>query len=175
MIHIPRLFLLLPLLAALLTAQPDAPWTELSPEDKAFTIQFPGTPVKQVEKIKTPTGTIDVISYALKPSKDRPAYLLSYSEFAGQPDKLTPQQRLDKAQAGALASTKGKLQSQKNFTLQGYPGRELLIATPEDQHLRTQIYVVGDRVYQLIVVGPADQVASKDADKFFDSFKLKPQ
>jgi hypothetical protein len=167
---LPLSFFLAALAAA---AQPEPDWVKVAPADKAFSVLFPDTPEKQTDKIDTPTGPIEVIAYALKPEKDRPAYLLSYSEFPAHHNKLTAEQRLDKARASALASTKGKLQSEKKLTLQGNPGRELLIVGKDKEHLRTQIYVVGNRVYQLFVVGPADQVGAKDAVKFFDSFKVK--
>jgi hypothetical protein len=154
-------------------AQPAAVWTELVPDDKSFAVLLPGTPKKQTKEVKTPQGTLTITTWVLEPEKDGPAYLVSYSELPGGPHKLTAEQRLDQARDGAVASTKGKIQSEKKMTLQGHPGRDLLILTKDKQHLHTRLFVVGARLYQLFVVGTAAQVASKDTAKFFDSFKLK--
>ena len=40
-------------------------------------------------------------------------------------------------------------------------------------HLHTRIFVVGDRIYQLFVVGPPALISAKEAGKFFDSFQVK--
>ena len=39
---------------------------------------------------------------------------------------------------------------------------------------RTRLYQVGDRYYQIILTAPRDMATSKEADKFFGSFKVMP-
>jgi hypothetical protein len=76
-------------------------------------------------------------------------------------------------QKGLVESFKAKLTSSKDFEFgtQKYPAREL-VGENDQLHLRIQIILAGDRLYQLLVVGPKDLTSSKEAEAFFKSFEL---
>ena len=79
------------------------------------------------------------------------------------------------AQEKVQKSMQGKLVRSKEIALEKqYPGREyeFEIPTAAGQY-RSRSYLVKGRLYQVIVVGKREFVASKDADRFMDSFKLQ--
>jgi TonB family protein len=71
---------------------------------------------------------------------------------------------------------------QKEITLDGHPGRFVMQRLPDGLVMRLKIYVVGQRLYQLMITTPPEQGATDDqrrfyettASKFLDSFTLTP-
>jgi hypothetical protein len=59
----------------------------------------------------------------------------------------------------------------KKITLGEYPGRELT-AELQGKTLAVRFYLVKSRVLQILAMGSKEMTASKDTQKFFDSFKL---
>ena len=72
-----------------------------------------------------------------------------------------------------LDEVKGKLTDEKKVSLGTMAGKEYLAETP-DGMARYRLLGTGVQIYRLLVVGTKDQVQSKDADTFFDSFKRTP-
>ncbi len=80
---------------------------------------------------------------------------------------------LDSSRDGAVGNLKGELDSEKDIKLGDYPGREVRIAVDEGKKLfRARVYLVDQRLYQVVVFGTKDAATSKEADKFLDSFQL---
>jgi hypothetical protein len=70
-----------------------------------------------------------------------------------------------------ISNIKAKLTSASRTTLDGkYPGRNVEAELPDKKGiLRARIYFVGQRLYQIVVLGKNQLVDSKDATKFLDS------
>ena len=69
------------------------------------------------------------------------------------------------------------VQSQGTITLDGHPGREVSFAVEapaaaEKGTGRARIFLVGNRLYQAIMVGPASKVTEEELDHFVKSFEL---
>jgi hypothetical protein len=165
--------LLIPLVAA---AKDDKDaWKELAPKDGGFVVMMPGTPVERKEEdLKTPSGPIELHIFEVERKKEETAYVVLYCEIPESALKnSTDEKRLDYAKKRAVAGTKGKLKVEKKLKLGSHPGRELHFEVEGKGLVRLRMYVVKDKLYQLLVAGPKNQVTSKDADKFLESFKLK--
>lgn len=138
-----------------------------------FSVQFPGQPKYEANKLP---GTNITQHQFLHESKDGTvAHLTMYhvdAGFAGL-SKEEKQKRLIAARDGARQSLNGKLLDDKAIELAGHPGREFKVTVPEIKaEYRSRIYIVGDRLYQIALVGPPEVTASKGADAFLESFKL---
>jgi hypothetical protein len=97
-----------------------------------------------------------------------------YSDLAAESVKVTkPADLLDGGEKGLIDSLKAKVTSSKNveFGKQKYPGRQIAAET-DATHLRLTLILVENRLYQILVFGPKELVAGKDADKFFESFEI---
>jgi hypothetical protein len=88
-------------------------------------------------------------------------------------------QFLDHSRDTIIAKIKGKVLSETDIYLDEHPGRMTKIALPDGTISRDKIYVVGKRIYQVIVVTPGELQAPDGgrfdetrATKFLDSFKL---
>ena len=77
---------------------------------------------------------------------------------------------------GAVANVDGKLLNERRVTLQGHPGREMWVkaeSNGEQGRVHARIYLVGRRLYQMLVAGSEAQFSESDAEYFLDSFQLR--
>jgi hypothetical protein len=166
------LLLVLPLVMVGGAQKADLKFKEFAPKGAGYSIQMPGEPKEQKHSVKTPVGTIDIIMYAVEPDPNA-SFVLAYSDYPDAALKgATDDQRLDGARDGAAGNVKGKILSEKKITLGKYPGREVVIEIPTKGQLRSRMYMVDHRLYQVMVGGTKELTTSKDADKFLGSFKL---
>jgi hypothetical protein len=155
-------------------AQDSDPWKPFTSSTAGFVVILPGTPTEQKQTVKTAAGTVEVHVFAVDTEKDQTSYVVSYSALPDSAVKPGSEaKRLDNARDGAVASTKGKLVSERRIVLQNhYPGRELDIDVGGKRRVRTRIYAVGNHLYQLLIVGPTSVTNSKEASRFLNSFQL---
>jgi hypothetical protein len=72
-----------------------------------------------------------------------------------------------------VARAKGKLHSDRPIRLDGYPGREFEIEVEGKVRIRTRLYAVKNRLYQLLITGPDEWLRSRDPGRFLESFQLR--
>ena len=150
-------------------------WKEYSSQQGRFTIMFPGTPTEAA-------GRLEGRRFMLKTTA---VYAVYYTDFpASFPYDLEKEvslrkQFLDASRDTTLAQSKGKVLSETDISLEGHPGRMMKIALPDGTITREKTYVVGKRIYQIIVVTRGELLAPDGgrfdetrATKFLDSFKL---
>jgi hypothetical protein len=148
-------------------------WTPFTSTTAGFRVLFPGTPTEQKQQTKTAAGMVEVTSFFVERKPEQATYVVTHSRL---PDKAvkpgSEAKRLDNARDGAVAMTKGVLKGEKRVALRQYPGRELAIEAPDKRRVRARIYAVGNQLYQVLVLGPAAVVDSKETTRFLDSFQL---
>lgn len=143
---------------------------EFAPKGGRFTIQMPGNPEEQTNKVNTVAGPIEVHMFTVSPDRST-LYGVGYGDSAVMNTK-PESDILDGARDGVVRNVKGKLDSEKKITIDKYPGRDFLVVI-KGGVVRERAYLVKDRLYQVIFVSSSREFATgKDADKFLDSFKL---
>ena len=70
-----------------------------------------------------------------------------------------------------MNAVKGTLKKEKAISRQGYPGRAFDIET-SDTLLMQDVYLVGKRLYQVILGVPKADPMPSQANQYFGSFKL---
>jgi hypothetical protein len=166
-----RFRVVLALLAALCLAPAalaQAPWQPFQSSVDGFSILFPGKP----EKTDKDFGKGAVFHQFLVDSGDT-AFLVLYTQYApGTFVGKDPALILDKAKEGLIVGLNVSVRVDRSFDFALNSARELVI---DDEHGSTQvyrIYVVRDRLYQVICGGPKGFDKSPDAQRFQDSFQL---
>ena len=157
-------------------------WENFVSPDGAFKIMFPYTPQEQRNVIESPAGKLEVHSYKYAGSA---SYSLSYTDYPESIDK--PQLSnlaLDHARDGGLRQVNGRLISESNISIQGHPGRLIVVESPNGgpsgSLIRNKVYLVGRRLYSMQVAIPRSSDTSVQtvhsletaAVKFLDSFEL---
>ncbi len=138
-----------------------------------FSVQMPGEPKYKAQKLP---GTNTTQHQFLYESKDgRVAHLVAYqidANLAGLSKKQKQAVMIEARDAVPKAFT-GKLLADKEIDLDGHPGREFKITIPQlKAEYRSRMCIVGDRLYQVVLVGGREITESKEADAFLNSFKL---
>jgi hypothetical protein len=149
-------------------------WQQLASPDKEFVIKMPGTPKTDVQDVPTAVGVVQLHTFTV--DKGDSVYLVGYGDY---PESLVRNAdvsaMLDGARDGALANSGGTLIAEQQIQLQGYPGRELWIeATVEGEKglARARMYLVGARLYQVLVGGSNAHFSESAAETFLNSFLL---
>jgi hypothetical protein len=79
---------------------------------------------------------------------------------------------LDGAVDGAVANTHGRLLSHVETDLRGYPGREFRVQLPENFVMHAKIFLVRQRLYQVVVVTTTGRAFRPEVFTFLESFRL---
>jgi hypothetical protein len=137
-----------------------------------FTAAFPCQAKLTTQTVAAGKTSIPVANQSCE--KDSALYYVVASTFPkGFIAKKTAKAAFADAIGGAAANVKGTIRADKPITLAGVAGHDALIDLKDKKaavHLR--VFFVGDKQYQVMVVGPAGQENGKAAMGFLESFKL---
>jgi hypothetical protein len=102
------------------------------------------------------------------------AWIVTYNDYtAGTIAKTGLEEAYKSAVQGSVQGTKGELRSEKAITQAGTSGHEILVSIPGPFIMRQRIFIVGDRLYQNIYVGPPSDEDDAGVDAFFTSFRVE--
>lgn len=99
-------------------------------------------------------------------------YTVQYGELSEKMQVLSPEADLNSFVKGRVESFNGDILLYRRESLNGYPGREIKIQNEDGNYHFCRFYLVGRRLYVLSVFAPHENAASRDIERFFDSFKL---
>ena len=137
-----------------------------------FSLQMPGIPVEQVQSIATEIGTLEIHIFMV----DLPnaAYLVSYTDYPAEIiTQLDPQTLLDGARDDELNKIEGAIIEEIPADLNGHPGRAVRAAIANGQGIiRFRHYLVGNRLYQVAIIGDPTAVVIEQATTFLNSLRL---
>ncbi len=146
-------------------------WKEFASKEGRFKVLMPGTP-KQ-DKAETESDFGKGVLHMNTVQAGKTMYGANYCDFPAEIKKTPLKQVFDSSRDGAVANLEGKLASEKDIKLGEYPGREILIDLAGGKRLfRVRVYLVDQRLYQVVVFGTKEAATAKEADKFLDSFTL---
>lgn len=166
--------LFLALSALLAGAGQGAEWKTFESKEGDFRVLFPGKPMRQTQEIPVPGGKTKLHLFLVSPQDDR-VYMVSYNDY---PEAVVKAQEtktlLDNVVKGNVESLKGKVLSQKEITLgqKKHPGRAVLIENNEGAQYKAKVFLVGNRLYQVVALGPKEFIEQKETGKYLDSFDV---
>lgn len=167
------------LLAALvLTAcSRDSEWQPLAIADGGFSVLMRGQAHYVRQQVETPAGTL----YAHLYSSDRPdAYFaVGYSDFPLAHIMTTSREALfEGVRASWVRRLEGRLVATGPTRLQdGYDGLAFTIEgrmKDADAWLEGRLYLVDQRLYQVIALGRRGEIAQGTVNRFLNSFRIRP-
>jgi hypothetical protein len=143
-------------------------------QDGGFKATFP---IKaQATSMPVKTGELEVTMKMVAAEKNGASFVVSYVDYpAGSLGQKSPDQAFQDIVDGTVGNVEGTLRSAEPITLGGTQGREVLIDVPKQNVVvHERIFLVGDRLYQVMYGGPKGTESAKEAMAFLDSFKLLP-
>lgn len=136
--------------------------------DGKFSVNIPAAPNEQVQK----SGDLTIHQFIA--TQDDVAYIIIYVDYpAGVIKPGNEEKILNAARDGATGNSKGKLLKERHIKLQGkYPGRELLVLTADGKTaVKDRIYLMGNRMYQVMVSASQDKLSAPEIKAYLDSFQ----
>jgi hypothetical protein len=163
--------------ASLLTACSKPAWQEVAVPEAGFRISMRGNPVVEKHDLDLPIGRVTGHWYSteLKGS----VFGVGYADYPKEVvSNAPPQKMLSIVRESWIKRIQGKQQGDgQQFKLEGHPGMEF-VATGKfqgrDAYLRGRLYLVGTRLFQIVVFGDKQNLPLSDINQFMDSFKLTP-
>ena len=152
-------------------------WKKYKYEDLECIAYFPAEPVRTVQKIDTALGELDMYMVATesKAVNDNSYYAFIRSEYPKEgftnlsKDKIDS--ILDGAVEGAVTNVQGTLIKDENITLNGFPGRSIIIKI-EGADLYMQNFLVENTMYVIQVIAEEGKLNIKSIENFFDAFDI---
>ena len=135
-----------------------------------FSISAPSQPSYRNQPQATDAGNVDLHNYIISLGNTG-VVIISSSEVPGL-EKAPPADRLQKAKLGALKAGNATLTTEKKIALGPYPGLQYEATGQNQLHVRARMYIVKNRLYQLMEISPLDTPFPEDAERITTSFKL---
>jgi hypothetical protein len=159
-------------------ATPKAAWQEFTSEEGGFAVLMPSEPLEQIQPASTPDSTENHMFMARH--GETAAFGVAYTDLPEDMASVEPeamQNILDLGRDGALASMGGTLLAEEVISLEGFPGRHIEFALPEERFPGggqgvLRVYLVGSRAYQVLALAARDHLVAEDVDRFLSSFRL---
>lgn len=139
--------------------------------DGRYKALFPGEVKSETTDIQAGKDTLKLVLDMVELKGDT-VFMVSYVDAADEVAKQPAGGRLDKVRDGNKGPN-GKVLEDKDVTVgtQKYPGRDLLLETPNG-YIRNRAVIAGNRLYQVMIQGTKEVVTSPSADKFIASFEI---
>jgi len=159
------------------SAVPTGHWKRFTSDEGRFSIQFPGKPeiTNAVLDISTNYSITQPCFFVWADRQTE--YVVNYTDYPEALQKnlerLGPQQQFDLSQA-AVAKRFGNILNQSDTTLGDNPGREFEFVAGGKANFSGQVrlFLVHQRLYQIMVIFLTQNPHPKDFKIFFDSFAL---
>lgn len=167
------IILALPLAVVLACSSLGTKWETATEGD--LSVEMPGKPTKQSKDIPTPAGK--ATGQMLTLDKGAEAYVLAFHEFPAAVANLNidPKVLLKGASDNAVKNIAGKVTSQRDVSVSGHPGTELIgegSKDGKDIEFTIRMYWAKPRLIQTLYINEKGKGDKSDAMKFHDSLKI---
>lgn len=138
-------------------------WQQFSSTAGKFTVSLPGKPIEESE-----TDEDGSVANNFTVVDGETVYLVTYSDLVEEVNQVAPEEIFDAVCEGYTADG-DRLVNKREVELDGYPGRVVELNTTYGMVGKASMYLVKNRLYQLIVFSPSKE----EGEKFFESFHIR--
>lgn len=136
-----------------------------------FSINFPGTPTEETQSVPTEVGNIEMVTFMYEKSATE-VYMVAYSDYPSALIELSnAKDLLGGAKDGALGTYGATVSTEKDITVDGNPGMYFK-ANSDSYYVTYEIYLVENRLYQIVILKDGAYATEDDYNKFTKTFKL---
>jgi len=132
-----------------------------------FSVLFPGEPERKMQKLDTGIGKLEFVLYSAETRKA--AFAVGYVDY---PEDMITDNMLDDARDDIVKKVKGTLESEKVLDYHGHVGREFEIKVQEQATVKARVFLIDDRLYQIMVISGSERIIKTRGSKFLDSFEV---
>lgn len=170
-------------LSILSTSFKDSEWFNLKAD--GYEIAFPAQPKAQTNKVPSEIGelTMSMNIYDASNTRSKDDNLVYLTNSTDYPAEAVSSDLTEKlpgifrgAIDGAVRNVEGKLLSEKEISLNGFPGREFTVDFQSGMAIITaRCYLVKNRMYIVQVITETKKAPNAAMKRFFESFKIAAQ
>jgi hypothetical protein len=151
---------------------PDDGWVRFNSESGHFTVLMPEIPTEKAETTQSEHGPYTTHLFLVKDKVTEFIYLIGWVDY--DPSfNFNRQSELEANRDNFVKGIKGTLISTRPLQLDGYSALEF-VAEAGDRVFRSRVYMVGRRPYQIVIGVPKEQDTTYSVNRFFNSFKVRP-
>lgn len=147
----------------------ESEWIVFSPKDGGYSIKLPGKPTAR--PLPVDTEEVRTVSTLYELTREEFKYVVGYMNYPLSVEAANRDKFLSRAAESAITSAGGTVTGNTAISLDGSPGREVT-GEVKGFSYRCRVYLVGERLYLLIIWLPPNKTDSENAAKFFESFKI---
>ncbi len=148
--------------------QTDAGWPRFSSDEGRFSVLTPCTPTTEVKNQDSPVGPYTIHSFICRAGNA--IYWFGWVDYAPT-FKFDVQAEINANRDNFIKGIGATVLAEKKLTLDGNPGIEFTAQSSDIQFIKSRVYIVGSRPYQLATV-TNDKDEQVNVDKFLSSFTL---
>ena len=138
-----------------------------------FSVALPDKPTEKTNSVKF--GEIEVKMHVFAVKHNEGVFLVTYNDYPKDVIGNDGGKFLAGVVERNAANLKGKLTSNEKITIgkKKHPGHIVRIEMPDDKRLyRARVFLVDDRLYQVVALGPDEFAKSKAVDDYLNSFEI---
>lgn len=154
-------------------------WFSVEPPGAGFRARLPESPAIQRLGVRSPSlGDLNLHLFTV--DRGLGGYIITYADLPPETLKDGPDALLgNEAQAATseLVGNDASLQEDQAIQLNGYPGRAFSFDVPDrivagGGSARVHVFLAGERLYTVNVIGQQEFVDKPDTDRFLDGFEI---
>lgn len=152
---------------------PALDWREFSWPDGGFAVLLPGKPRSESRALALDGVEVTMRMFSVR--ADGLAFGVGYADFPPGASEAVQSRRIAATRDALVTNIDGRLASQADIALDGHRGIDFRAegrVGDAGYFVAGRVYAVGDRLYQLAVVGRQEAAATADAELFLGSFRL---
>jgi hypothetical protein len=148
----------------------DAGWVRFTSELGRFSVLMPEIPTDKTETTQSEHGPYTTHLFIVRDNQN--VYLIGWVDY--DPSfNFNKQSELAANRDNFVKGIKATLMSTRPLTIDGYQALEFVAETSE-RIFKSRVYMVGRRPYQIVIGYPKDHEDTLTINRFFNSFKVRP-
>jgi hypothetical protein len=146
-------------------------WVKFTSEAGHFSVLMPEAPTDKAETVDSSHGPYTTHLFIVK--DEQSVYLIGYVDY--DPNfNFNRQAELEANRDNFVKGINATLVSTRTTTIDGYNALEFTAETV-DRVFKSRVYMVGRRPYQIVIGSPKGFDDTASVNRFFNSFKVRPQ
>ncbi len=150
-------------------------WYPLVSYSGGFTAFMPEKPAVSIDRQAAPGGFRTIHLFKFEDRATNMFNTVSYSDYPPGFEVGDADEFFDQLIAHAVSSIGGILLVERNISTGYLAGREIEVAVDEDYFVRSRFYLVGNRLYQVMLGGSKQRAYSRQSEAFLNSLHIMNQ
>ncbi|HJP91452.1 MAG TPA: hypothetical protein VJ875_05825 [Pyrinomonadaceae bacterium] len=146
-------------------------WVKFTSEAGHFSVLMPETPTDKAETVDSAHGPYTTHLFIVK--DDQSVYLIGWVDY-DPAFNFNRQAELEANRDNFVKGINATLLSTRTTVIDGYSALEFTAETA-DRVFKSRVYMVGRRPYQIVIGSPKGFDDAVSVNRFFNSFKVRPQ